>query len=231
MAPYLPCAQLRNLRRHTSAPQHGPEHCKRPIQAVQQHECPNKVERQRSGCARDWWTLPTMRRRAFTRFGRPRHVSAVREFLARGSVGRGRAVLSPARLCLRQLLLGAAERVRQPERHIPRVRLLLIVLHDMGRSRAALLRDDQVAARPHGRQPRGRAGKQRRLPFAALPAAGRAGARHRAGGERCRKRGRQRCPDAHRILWYTPRTSAHRRGPPSRPHRRQQRSRPGAGPK
>src|SRR4029079_11216128 len=89
------------------------EHCKRPIQAVQRHECPNEVERQRSGRPRPA-DLDTAWRGAGTRFGGPRHFSAVREFLARGLVGRGRPVLFPARLCLRQPLPGAAERIRHP---------------------------------------------------------------------------------------------------------------------
>ena len=80
------------------------------------------------------------------------------------------AVLSAARLGLRGLLPRPGRGVRQPARHLHRVRLLLLVLRQLGRAHAPLRGDDLRPLRPRAAQLRGRGGQQRRLPAAALRA-------------------------------------------------------------
>ena len=118
-----------------------------------------------------------------------------------------------------------------PEHIFTRVRLLLLLLDELGRARPRLLRHDQGAAAARARQPGGRACQQRRLSAAALPAAGRAGARHRAGRQRRRGRASSKaCPPLVEFFGTDARRAARRRGQAGRPHHRQQRAGAGARP-
>ena len=72
-------------------------------------------------------------------------------FLARRAARRDGAVLPAARAGLRRLLPGPARGVREPGAHLPRIRLFLVLLDDLGRARAALLRDDHASGSGSGR--------------------------------------------------------------------------------
>ena len=89
------------------------------------------------------------------------------------------------RVC-EQLSAGAARGVRGAGGDLHRVRLLLLLLGLLGRSRARLRGVGGRALRARRRQPGGGAGEQRRLPAPARRRAGHTGARRRARGERRR---------------------------------------------
>ena len=72
-----------------------------------------------------------------------------------------------AGVCGECFLVQLNEYVR-PRAHLQRIRILLIVLHQLGRARQGLLREDRRAPRSGRRQPGRRARQQRRLPAAAL---------------------------------------------------------------
>ena len=102
------------------------------------------------------------------------------------------AVLSAARLGVRQLLPRAARGVRRARRDLPRLRLLLVVLRQLGRARARATPSAMIARLRLGREVAGhRDREQRRLPAAALRRARHPVPRHRAGRER-RARSRSR---------------------------------------
>ena len=120
---------------------------------------------------------------------RPRHVAPVRELRARGPRRGHGAVLPAARADLRPLPPRPAGGVRRPRGDLHGVRVLLVVLGLAGWHHAR--RQRRVGGRPvrpRRRQPRRRAGQQRRLPAPARRRARHPGAGHRARRERRRGR-------------------------------------------
>ena len=136
-----------------------------------------------------WHAAPGRRRRS-------REPAAEQQLSDGGAVEPDGADVSAAGVRLPALPAGAARGVRKPRAHLQRLRVLLVVLGELGASCGSLRGDDLRAVRPLVAQPGHRDREQRRVSAAALRRPRRPSARHRAGRERGGGRRGERRTDA-----------------------------------
>ena len=148
---------------------------------------PRASRRGRSG-ERDRAGLQVLLGSSHADLRRPRALPA-RQLAARRRGPRARgAALPAARVRVRRVPARPARGVRLAAGHLRGLRLLLVLLRQLGRARSPLRRADDRALRLRRRLERRRARLERRLPAPVVRRARRAGARRRAGGQRGRGR-------------------------------------------
>src|SRR5262245_902466 len=89
------------------------------------------------------------------------------------------------------MFAGAIATVSQPRGDLYRVRLLLVVLQQLGGACTAVHGNHATAVRTDGEELRRRSREQRRIPATALRGGRNPGAWNRAGGQRRRSRSRE----------------------------------------